>query len=96
MNALLEYRLWDRRDGDEARRMRQACGIAVRSEDGDLVVRGPERFHALIRLLAIVESWGHAMEAQERVCDVFRLRPDAGLDAVVGFDMPIDCLCEWW
>jgi hypothetical protein len=42
-------------------------------------------------LLAIIKPRCHAMEAQERVRYVFGLRPDAGLDAVVGFYMAIDC-----
>lgn len=31
------------------------------------------------------------MEAEEGVCYEFGFRPDAGLDAVVGLDMAIDC-----
>lgn len=91
MDALLEDGLRNRRDGDEARRVRQACGIALRAEDGDFVVRRAEGLHALVCLLAIVERRCHAMEAQEGVCYVFGFRPDASLDAVVRFDMAIDC-----
>jgi len=69
----------------------QSRSISVWAEDGDLVVRRAEGLHALVCLLAIVERRCHAMEAQVWVCYVFGLRPDASLDAVVGFDMAIDC-----
>ena len=91
MYALVENRFGDWRDGDEACRVRHACSIAGGSEDGDFVVRRAESLQALIGLLAIIEPRCHAMEAQERVRYVFGLRPDAGLDAVVGFHMAIDC-----
>ena len=91
MDALLEDGLRNRRDGDEGRRVCQSCSIALGAEDGDLVVRGAESLHALVCLLAIVERRCHAMEAQEGVCYIFGFRPDASLDAVVRFDMAIDC-----
>lgn len=70
--------------------MCQACSIAIRAEDSDFVVGGAECLHSLIGLLAIVERRCHAMETQEGVCYVFGLRPDAGLDTVMRFDMAID------
>ena len=91
VDAFLEDRFWYGRDRDEACGVCQACGIAGRAEDGDFVIRRAESLHALICLLAIVERRCHAMEAQEGICYIFGLRPDASLDTVVGFDMAIDC-----
>lgn len=39
----------------------------------------------------VVKGWCHAMNAQERVFNELWRSPLASLDAVVGFDMTIDC-----
>jgi hypothetical protein len=39
----------------------------------------------------VVKAWGHAMKAEERVLHKLWFRPLASLDAVVRFNMSIDC-----
>lgn len=73
--------------------MRHPGGIQGRAEDVDLILRGAECFDAFICLLAIIESWGKAMNAKERILDELRFAPLAGLDAVVGLNMSIDFFC---
>ena len=69
----------------------EAGGIPIWAEDGNFVIGGAESFHPFVSLLPIVEGRSHAMEAEEGVCYEFGFGPDASLDAVVRFDVAIDC-----
>lgn len=79
---------WDR---DESGRVCHSGSISLGPEDLDLVVRRAEGFQSLISLLAIVESWSHAVNAEERVDDKTWCTPFSSLNGVVRLDMAIDC-----
>jgi len=81
----------DCRNGDHCGGVCKAGGISIWAEDSDFVIRGAKGFHPFVGLLPVVEGGSHAMEAEERVCYEFGFGPHAGLDAVVGFDVAIDC-----
>lgn len=82
------FRNW--RDRDHLRGVCEAGSISVWAEDGDFIGGRAEGFHSLVGLLPVVEGGCHAMETEEGVCYEFGFGPDAGLDAVVGFDVAID------
>lgn len=56
----------------------------------DGVVGGAEGFEALIGLLAVVEAWCHAVDAEEGVGDEGRGGPFSGCLGVVAFDVAVD------
>ena len=81
----------DVRDGDGGGGVLHALGVLLGTEDVDrLVVGCAVGLQALVALLAIVETWGHAMDAHEGRLDELRSGPFAGLDGIGGFDMAID------
>jgi len=77
-------------DGNVGGGVLHAFCVLVGAEDGDCVVGGSEGFQAFVALLAVVEAWGHAVDAEEGVGDEGGGCPFSGLDAVVGFDMAGD------
>lgn len=78
-------------DGNESGRMLHSLTILVGSEDVDVTVGRAECFQAFVTLLAVVEAWGHAVDAEVRVFDELRGRPFSRLDGVVGFDVASNC-----
>lgn len=71
--------------------MLHTTGVHVRAEDGNGgVVGGAEGFEALVALLAVVEAWGHAVDAEVRGGDEGGGGPFAGLFGVGGFDVAVD------
>ena len=92
MHRLEEDGFWELRDGDEGCGVLETGSVVLGAEDVDcLVVGGAEGFHALVGLLTIVEAGGHAMDTEERGGDESWFGPLAGLDAVVRFDVAVDC-----
>ena len=72
-------------------RVLETGGIAVRSEDGDAgIVGSAEGLESLVGLLAVVESWGHAVDAHEGVGDEAEGRPLSGCFGVCSFDVAVD------
>ena len=71
--------------------MLHAACIHAGAEDGDgRVVRGAEGFEAFVALLAVVEAWGHAVDAEVGRGDELGGGPLACLFRVGGFDVAVD------
>ena len=76
---------------DKGGRVLHAACIHARTEDGDgRVVGGTEGFETLVALLAVVETGGHAVDAQVGRGDEFGGGPLACLFRVGGFDVAVD------
>jgi hypothetical protein len=80
------------RDGDVRRGVLHALGILLGPEDVDLTVWCAESLETFVALLAVVQSWGHAVDAEKRVLDEDGGRPFACLDGVVRFDVAGNCV----
>lgn len=75
--------------------MLHATCIHARAENGDGgVVWGAEGFEAFVTLLAVVEAWSHAVDAQVRRGDEFGGGPLACFFGVGGFDVAVDLTKE--
>ena len=71
--------------------MRDSGCVACGAEDGDFVGGRAERFHTFIGLLAVVQRGRHAVDAQIGIRYELRRAPFPSFDAVVGFDVAVDC-----
>jgi hypothetical protein len=74
-------------------------GVHVRTEDRNgRVVGSAEGFEAFVALLAVVEAWGHAVDAEVWGGDEGGGGPFAGLFGVGGLDVAVDWyrLLEVW
>ena len=90
MTAFQKQFLRDWRYGDKSGGMHHAFRILTGSENGDAVLGGAEGLNAFVCLLAVVQAGGHAMDGKIRGADEGWGAPFGRLDAVMGFDMPID------
>ena len=79
-----------RRDRDESGRVGHSFCIGHGAEDGYLIIWGSECFDTFKSLLSVVQSRGHAMDAEVGIFDELGVAPSASLSVVVGFDMAID------
>lgn len=71
--------------------MLHSLGILLRAEDSNGVVVGSSAgFQAFVALHAIVETRGHAVQAEERVCNKGRWSPLSSFGGVGGLDMAVD------
>ena len=66
--------------------------IFVGPENIDLSVWATESLHALITLLTIIETRGHAVNSQKRVLDKYWGGPFSSLLGVRRFDMASNCM----
>lgn len=64
--------------------------VAVGAEQRDGAAGRAERLEALVGLLAVVERWGHAVDADVWVCHEDWVGPFAGLLGEVRLDVAID------
>ena len=78
-----------RRDRDNICRMLHPYSIAIRSEDLNIAGRITECLKAFVGLLTIVQSRGHAMDADIGISHELKRRPLASLYRVVRLNMPI-------
>lgn len=75
--------------------MLHSLGVFLRAENANRLVVGSARcFESFVALHPVVESWGHAVEAEEGVGHEFGRCPLACLDRVAGFDVPVDLEAE--
>lgn len=71
--------------------MLNPLGILLRTEDSNGLVVGSARgFEAFVALHAVVQTWGHAVDAKEGVLDEFGRSPFAACEGVGGFDVAVD------
>ena len=90
LDGFHEMGFGDGGDGDVGRGVREAGGVHGGPEDVDLFVWSAKSFQAFVGLLAVVQGWGEAVDAQIWICDEGRLAPLSGLDMIVGFDVAVD------
>jgi hypothetical protein len=85
---------------DKGGRVLHTASIHIRTENGDgRVVGSAEGFETFVALLAVVEAWGHAVDAEVWGGDEGGGGPFSGLFGVGGFDVAVDWedgLLEVW
>lgn len=69
--------------------MDHPLGVFARAKYGETVSGGSEGFDSFVRLLAVVEARGHAVNREMGGADEGGRAPFGGFDAIVGFDMPV-------
>jgi hypothetical protein len=71
--------------------MLHPLGVLGGTKHIDVTIRGTESLHTLVALLAVVEAWSHAMNAEVWVFYENGRGPFASLDGIVRFYMASDC-----
>lgn len=89
LNGVNEQVLGHGRTRDELGGALHAGGIAVGTKDGDLVIGSAEGLQPLVGLLTVIQSRGHAVDADVGVRNKLEGRPFARLDRVVRLDVTV-------
>ena len=89
MDTFESMRDWNLRYGNEGSRVGQPGRVLGGAEYGNAVVWCTERFDTFEGLLSIVDSRGHAVKADVRVCNETRRTPFSSLARVMRLDVPV-------